>query len=91
MNAREIIRAVADYHGTTVDRIMFGGRPKSLAAARHDAMWLLRIIAGMSYPETARAVGLRNHTSAMHGVEMAVQRNASSPGRGEALLALVTT
>lgn len=68
------VKAVCDFYGIHVRRLIEGGKVPHLADARAVAMWLLRAWAGRSYPETARAVGLKNHTSAMAGVRKVDKR-----------------
>lgn len=62
-----ILERVAKSHGLTVAEVTERNRQDRIARARHHAAYALRE-AGYSFPEIARRVGLRDHTSAMHGV-----------------------
>jgi chromosomal replication initiation ATPase DnaA len=78
-----IVAQVADAMGTTVNLLRQMRRYQPLADARHVACWLMRqegmLWPKLSYPLIALALGLSNHTSAIHGVKRVE--------RGEILLA----
>lgn len=66
-----VVAQVAAAMGTTVGLLRNNRRYQSLADDRHIACWLLRL-EGMawpklSYPLIALALGMVNHTSALHG------------------------
>ena len=60
--------AVAQTYGITLDRLRRHDRHASIARARHVAMYLMRRLCGMSYPEIGRSLGNRHHATVMHGV-----------------------
>jgi chromosomal replication initiation ATPase DnaA len=69
------IKAVCDFYGVHVVRLLGGGKTPHLADARAVAMWLLRCWAHCSLPEVAAAVGLVNHTSAIAAVRKVDKRD----------------
>lgn len=62
-----VLRAVSVRYGETIPRLLMKCRTKHLSHARHVAAWLMRQ-GGMSYPEIGRALGGRDHTTAMNSV-----------------------
>jgi chromosomal replication initiator protein len=62
------LRRVCEALEVTPQQLLHGGRCKSLANARHIAMWVCREATGASYPEIGKALGGMHHTSVMHGV-----------------------
>jgi len=83
--APPIVRRIADYLDLPVDQFRNGRRGTS--NERHLALWALRQL-GYSYPAAARAVGLTNHTSAIHGVRR-VERTPELLDRARRMLAVV--
>lgn len=78
-NIATIKRIVADTCGFTVDQIDSRSKPKSLAHARHIAMWITRQLitspvpfsdpvryAPMSYPDIAASFHRSDHMSAIY-------------------------
>jgi len=66
--AVEIIRRTAALLGTTPTALLGTDRHRSIAFARHLAMYVIRRDLDRSYPEIGTIFGHRDHTSAMHGV-----------------------
>ncbi len=72
----EYVRAMAARgFGVTVGELMSPDRHKPLATYRMVTMAAVRSLAGTSYPATAKALGRRDHTTAMHSC----QRVAEDP------------
>lgn len=67
-NVEQIIERVAARYGLTVAELRSKDRHKSIARARHVAFWVLRQTRKMSFPELGRAMGKRDHTTAMNAV-----------------------
>jgi len=65
--AVEILDAVGARFGVTWDELLSKSRIAHIVAARHVASWLMRR-SGMSYPAIGRALGGRDHTTAMAAV-----------------------
>jgi len=69
-----IVAEAARDHGLSREDLLNGGRQRRFAWARHDAAWRLAQVRRAdgkrvwSYSQIAAAVGLKDHSSAMHGV-----------------------
>ena len=59
-----IVEAVAVAYGQSVEDIKGSSRTKDLTMARHVAMYLVRLLTELSYPEIGRYFG-RDHTTCM--------------------------
>lgn len=59
-----IVEAVANAYGQSVEDIKGASRTKDLTMARHVAMYLVRLLTELSYPEIGRYFG-RDHTTCM--------------------------
>ena len=65
----QIINAVADSFGVTVDRILKHDRSRQVVIPRQIAMYLLREEAKLSLPQIGNMLGGRDHTTIMYGCE----------------------
>ncbi len=63
----QIIDAVADIYGITVDRILGRERTHKIARPRQIAMYLMREETEFSLPQIGQALGGRDHTTVMYG------------------------
>lgn len=65
--ADRLLAAVARAHGYTVDDLRAWSRPRSLAIARHHAVWeLRRRRIDLSFQNIAAELNRTNHATAMH-------------------------
>ena len=64
---RKIIRMVSDAYGLTFNDIVGDRRLAPIVLARQVCFYLMRVCSQMSYPEIARRIGNRDHTTALHG------------------------
>lgn len=64
----QIIQAVVDFFGITLEALRGKGRAKQVVLPRHIAMYLLREDAGISLVEIGRLFGGRDHSTVLHGV-----------------------
>ena len=64
----DVVRAVADVFGVTVDEIMGRDRSREVALPRQVAMYLLRS-ENISLPQIGEALGGRDHTTVMYACE----------------------
>lgn len=69
-----VIRLVAKIFAVNVRDLLRQDRRKHVSEARSAAYFLLRRHTRMSFPELARALGKKDHSSAMHGVQACVSR-----------------
>jgi len=65
---RIIMAVVSSFYGVTPVALVGQERRRSVARARHVAMYLLRTDVGLSYSELGRLFGGRDHTTAKYGV-----------------------
>ena len=64
-----IIKAVADEFRITVTALEGPRRPRRIVVPRQMAMYLLREVAQLSFPQIGELLGGRDHSTAMHGAE----------------------
>jgi chromosomal replication initiator protein len=66
---RLILEETAKFYGFTVDEITSKHRHRPLVTARQVAMYVMRELTELSYPNIAREFGGRDHTTVIHAVE----------------------
>ncbi len=66
---KAIIQAVADEFRVTISELEGPRRPRRIVEPRQVAMYLLREISQLSFPQIGELLGGRDHTTAMHGNE----------------------
>ena len=76
--SREINAAVAAAYGMAAEQLSGPSRTRHVVSARQVAMYVLRELAGMSYPAIGAALG-RDHTTVMSAVERVVAKMADQP------------
>lgn len=64
----EVLRVVAVYYRKEIAELVGPDRHKSVAFARHVAMYLCKTRYPLSFPEIGRAFGNRDHTTVMSAV-----------------------
>ena len=69
LTEKHIIERTAKYFNLTVHEITSSRRDKTIAEARQIAMFLLRNELHLSFPAVAKALGRKDHTTAMHSVQ----------------------
>ncbi len=72
--ARDIINEVAEKHELTVDELKSTTRARRIAWPRQEAMLRLRDETAMSLPQIAEKLGLKDHTTVLHGIRAASER-----------------
>ena len=68
VQADDVVRAVADVFGVTIDRIMGRDRSHEVALPRQVVMYLLRS-ENISLPQIGEALGGRDHTTVMYACD----------------------
>jgi chromosomal replication initiator protein len=61
-----IIDAVAEFFDYSIDDLRSGSRTRQLVNARQIAMYLVRELTDMSYPQIGKEFGNRDHSTVMH-------------------------
>lgn len=64
----DVIDLCACYYGTTRAAVLSPLREKPEVMARQSAMYIVRRLGRMSFPELGRRIGGRNHTTVLHAV-----------------------
>ncbi|HEX7669692.1 MAG TPA: chromosomal replication initiator protein DnaA [Polyangiaceae bacterium] len=78
-SVEDIQRAVCNHFRLSNSELVSKDRHKSVAFARHVAMYLCRQRLGCSFPELGRAFGNRDHTTVMSAVRRVEQLRAKDP------------
>jgi chromosomal replication initiator protein len=65
----QLLGALADLLGFTVEALRGKSRQRPLVAARQEAMYVFREMTDLSYPAIGRIFGDRDHTTVMHAVD----------------------
>ena len=91
MTALDIIDRVATARGIKVRDLRGPSRFRIFVIARHEAMFLLRVLTPMSYPDIGRAMGNRNHSTVMSACAKVSEACEVSPEYHAGLLAMVAT
>jgi len=82
----DIIRFVAHHYGVKVADLRGRNSRHSVAFPRHVAIYLIREILSLSFPEIAKVFG-KHHSTIMHSVELIAEQRRTNP----ALDATLTT
>ncbi len=69
VSAKQIIEKVAKYYQLTVKEMCGKSRVANIKTARQVAMFLLSKELNMSTPKIASEVGVKDHTTVMHGIK----------------------
>jgi chromosomal replication initiator protein len=78
VSPENILQSVCDYFGLENKDLMSGRRQRTISLARSAAMFLVRKMAKLSFPEIGTRMGKRNHStviSACRRIEKAVEKN----------------
>jgi chromosomal replication initiator protein len=65
----EIIEITAEFFNTTTAELLGQSRRRPIANARQVAMYIVRELTELSYPEIGREFGDRDHTTVIHAVQ----------------------
>ena len=74
-----VINTVASYFGLTAEALAGKKRDKAVAFARQVAMYLMREEMALSWSETGRVVGGRDHSTVLHGYNKITSEIEASP------------
>lgn len=66
-NVKKILKVVSKFYEISIDDIQGEKRLESIVKARHVAMYLIRELCKLSYPNIGRKFNNRHHTTIMHG------------------------
>lgn len=80
--ARDIIKAVADKHGFTVNDLLCFSRRRSIVYARQEAAYEITRLTTLSYPQIGHELGGREHTTILHANRAHAKRTGEPLLRG---------
>jgi len=89
MEARVILNTLARATDTSTGVIRHGRQVRPLIYIRQVAHWLVRNLTGASYPETGRALGALDHTTALYACRKVDRDIAKGGPRLDILLAFI--
>ena len=69
VTAKQVVEKTARYFQINIDELQGPKRDKTIVVPRQIAMYLMRTELHLSFPLIARAVGRKDHTTAMHSVD----------------------
>ncbi|MGC9968269.1 MAG: chromosomal replication initiator protein DnaA [Minisyncoccia bacterium] len=87
VNDAQILKAVAEFFGVSIEDIISHNRRKEVVEPRQIAMYLLREISELSYPYIGEKMG-RDHTTAIHSYEKINQEINRSPAFNQKILTI---
>ncbi len=88
LTPQEIIRFVAHHYGVRVADLKGRSNRRSISLPRQVAMYLVRSILGISYPEIGKLFG-KHHSTAIYAVENIEKQRQSNPDFDATLTAFV--
>ena len=68
-SADRILKEVAGRHGLSIETLVSSLRTRPVVAARHEAMFRMRLEAGLTLKRIAERVGVRDHKTVHYGLE----------------------
>ena len=74
-----LLVAVASHYGLTPDDLKAKSNAHAIARPRQVAIYLLKRLTRMSYPQIGRLFGGKHHTTAMHAVDKVAERMDNEP------------
>ena len=74
----DIIRFVAHHYGVKVSDLRGRNSRHSVAFPRHVAIYLIREVLSLSYPEIAKIFG-KHHSTIMHSAELIADQRRTNP------------
>jgi chromosomal replication initiator protein len=84
----ELMTTVADYYGISRDDLLGRGRNKELVHPRQVVMYLAREELQLTLPQIGDAIGGRDHTTVIYGVDKITQSIGSDDGIRREVLAI---
>jgi len=69
INPQQVIKCVAEFFEISPQDLINKSRRKEVVLPRQIAMFLMRDMLGMSYPDIGDKIGKRDHTTAIHSFE----------------------
>jgi len=67
VSAERVLKAIQKFYHVPIEDIVSKKRNREVIKPRHIAMYILKNVVGLSYPEIGRELGGKDHTTIMHG------------------------
>lgn len=77
MNTDMIMVAVADFYGLSVSKLRGPKRTKDVARPRQVAFALCQNLTSFNLSQIGREFGGRDHSTVLHGIDVAVRNNGA--------------
>ena len=77
--ARDIVRAVAAFHGISTQELLSRSRLRRAVTPRQIAHFLAKTLMRKSLPQIGRLIGGRDHTTVLHSIRKIDARRARDP------------
>ncbi len=81
LEPEKIVTQVADYYKLSVEKLLGRDRTKDVAYSRQIAMYLLREVSKISFPQIGEALGGRDHSTVMSAIDKIKEQYNSGDGR----------
>ena len=79
VTANEVVKFVARHYGLKVSEIKSRNRSRHIALPRQVAMYLLKQLTKLSYPDIGRHFNDKHHSTVMHSVNRIEEERSKSP------------
>ncbi len=89
MTPSDMVLRVSVSRGVAVSKMRGPSRVASVVRARHEAMFILRHVTELSFPEIGRLFGGRDHSTAIHAYRKIAGEAEARPSYEEELMSLV--
>lgn len=91
LTSKQIVKAVCDYYGLTLDVLLSETKTKYVATARQVAMYLMRKMTKLSMQDIGSSLKRLDHSTILHGVNKITNLIQSTPEFAEEVEAIRTS
>jgi len=67
VSAEKVLKSIQKFYHIPIEDLVSRKRNKEVIKPRHVAMYILKNVVGLSYPEIGRELGGKDHTTIIHG------------------------
>jgi chromosomal replication initiator protein len=79
VSVEEVLKAVAAHYGLKVSELKSSRKSRYISRPRQVAMYLARRLTGLSFPEIGKALGGKDHSTVVKGVQRVEKMMAQDP------------
>ena len=91
INPQQVVKCVAEFFEINPQELMNKSRRKEVVLPRQIAMFLMRDMLGMSYPDIGDKLGKRDHTTAIHSYEKISREMIKDKGLNQKIILVKET